>query len=149
MGPKKKATGGGGKKKKKAAKPTVVIDVDDSLPVLMAVDKRVPCLIQTVVCSDLNSLKRLVSHYNYGPVLAKTDVNGSTPIHIAVKKNDLVMLETLLSYPKIAVDARELRAIGGQAALHHACYEGDSCVRVLQMLLASGANPNIKADSAM
>ena len=145
MPPKKKV----GKKKKAVKPPTVGKEMDGKLPVLVAVDQRMAPLLTAVVTSDVQSLKRLVSHYNFGQVLSKTDVNGSTPIHIAVKKNDLLMLESLLSYPTIEIDARELRSIGGHAAIHHACYEGQTYFRVLNMLLASGANPNIKADSTM
>lgn len=111
-----------GKKKKvagkKKAKVPVVIALDNKLPALS--EPRNTALLCTVANSDIRSLERLVVHYDFGKVLSTVDVNGSTPIHIAVKKNDPKTLEKLLSYDSINIDATELPCIGGHTAIHHA-----------------------------
>ena len=37
-----------------------------------------------------------MAHYNYENVLKEVDVNGSTPIHVAVKMNDIDTVQKLL-----------------------------------------------------
>ena len=99
-----------------------------------------------VATSDVRSAVRMVAHYNYSTHLATTDVNGSTPLHIAAKKGDVPMLKLLLSYRKIDPDLKELKMVGGYAAIHHACLEGHAeCV---QVLADNGADVNIKADGS-
>ena len=145
MPPKKKAKGGGGKKKAAAKKPPVVIPPDHKLPVLS--ETRNSVLINTITTADTHSLSRLVAHYDYSNVLSSTDVNGSTPIHVAVKKNDTKILQMLIDYHKVDLNALELHSIGGQSALHHACYFGYA--NIVQILLKAGANPNVKSNSAI
>ena len=91
MGPKKKVG------KKKGGKKKVKIPIDDKLPLLVATDTKVSAINHAVIEGDLSSLKRLVTHYNHGDALKQVDVNGSTPIHLAVKKNDYTMLEGILN----------------------------------------------------
>ena len=141
MPPKKKKAGG--KKKAKAA--PIVIAVDTKLPALS--EPRNTALLCTVANSDIRSLDRLVVHYDFGKVLSTVDVNGSTPIHIAAKKNDPKTLEKLLSYNAINIDAAELPCVGGYTAVHHASL--NNYLKVLELLLDAGANPNIKCISSI
>lgn len=141
MPPKKKVVG----KKKAAKKPPVVIPVDSKLPVLA--DTRNSVLVNSILTADTQSLSRLVAHYDYGSVLSSVDVNGSTPIHTAVQKNDPRVLQLLVNYHKINIDALEIYTVGGQSALHHACSIGKPSI--VQILLTAGANPNIKANSTI
>ena len=146
MPPKKKKSGGGGGKKKKVdKKPALVIPIDDKLPALC--DTKGSVLTDTISSSDTHSLSRLIAHYDYGKALVSTDINGSTPVHIAVKLNDPKMLQLLLSYNKINVNALEVMSIGGYSALHHACLGGH--LNLIEMLLKCGASPNIKSNSTM
>lgn len=141
MAPKKKKVG----TKKKIAKPPPVIAADDKLPALS--NSKTTALIGTVASSDIKSLVRLVAHYDYGKVLDTVDVNGSTPVHIAVKRNDIPTLEKLLSYKVVDINRTELPIVGGYTALHHACLNQHGSI--LQLLLHSGANPNIKCNSVV
>lgn len=143
MPPKKKV--GGGKKKATAKKEPLVIPKDDKLPVLA--DTKNSVLVNTILIADKQSLSRLVAHYDYGSVLATTDVNGSTPIHTAVRRGDLKLTQMLIDYKKTDINALELATIGGQSALHQACTMGN--VEIVRLLLKSGANPNIKCHSAI
>ncbi len=141
MPPKKKKVG----TKKKTAKPPLVIALDNKLPALS--NSKTTALLSTVANSDVQSLVRLVAHYDYDKVLASVDINGSTPVHIATKKNDVKTLEKLLSYRFIDVNALELPVVGGRAAIHLACL--NNYLSVLQMLLHAGASPNLKCNSAI
>jgi ankyrin repeat protein len=144
---KKKGTG----KKKASARPTekIVIPPDSKLPALVSADPRNAALLHTVASSDIRSLDRLVTHFGFKPMLNTVDVNGSTPIHIAAKKNDCVTLQAVLKYGTINIDARELRVIGGHGAVHIACNGGPPSIQVLELLLSNGANPNIKSESTI
>ena len=142
MPPKKKSTS---KKKAGTKKAPLVIPPDNKLPVLAATKNSV--LVNTIAFADPHSLSRLVAHYDYAPVLSTVDVNGSTPIHIAVKKNDSKMVQQLVDYHKINLDALEIHAVGGQSALHQACISGNTTI--MEILLKAGANPNIKSNSTI
>jgi ankyrin repeat protein len=142
MPAKKKA---GTKKKSTAKKAPLVIPPDDKLPVLANLKNSV--LANTISFADPHSLSRLIAHYDYDSALATVDVNGSTPIHTAVKKNDVKVVQMLIDYRKINLDALEIHAVGGQSALHYACLGGNP--RILEALLKGGANPNIKSDSTI
>jgi len=141
MPPKKKVS----TKKKAVKKPPLVIPPDSKLPVLS--DTRNSVLVNSILTRDTQSLSRLVAHYDYSSVLATVDVNGSTPIHTAVQKNDPKIVQQLVDYRKINIDALEINTVGGQSALHHACSIGNPTV--VQILLGAGANPNIKAHSTI
>mmetsp|Transcript_23031 Transcript_23031/g.49845 ORF Transcript_23031/g.49845 Transcript_23031/m.49845 type:complete len:237 (+) Transcript_23031:225-935(+) len=142
MPPKKKT--GVKKKIKKAAAP-VVIPIDDKLPVLS--DTKVSVLSNTISMGDTGTLARLVEHYNYGSALCSTDVNGSTPLHIAVKRDDPKFVQMLADYKKIDLNAKELLCVGGLTALHHACMQG--LPKIVQILLKAGASPNVRSHSAV
>jgi ankyrin repeat protein len=141
MPPKKKAA----KKPKGAKKAPIVIPTDDKLPPLANAKNSV--LVNTISFADSQSLSRLVAHYDFGSALSTVDVNGSTPIHTAVRKGDPKMLQQLLDYHKINIDALEIHAVGGQSALHQACVSGDP--RLVEILLRCGANANIKSNSTI
>lgn len=143
MPPKLKKKVGG--KKKVAKKPVLVIPIDTKLPVLA--DTRNSVVVNSIFSADTQSLSRLVAHYDYGNVLSTVDVNGSTPIHSAVQKNDPKIVQMLVDYNKVNIDALEIHTIGGQSALHRACNNGNPII--VQILLKGGANPNIKANSTI
>lgn len=141
MPPKKKKIT---KKKKAAVKKAVEIPEDNKLP-LMPNNKNAT-IVHAVATSDVQCLNRLVAHYNYGNNLNSVDLNGSTPLHIAVKKNDPKMLQALIFHKKIDVNALEVPSIGGYAALHHACLGG--FLNMMQILISQArANVNIRCNS--
>ena len=90
----------------------------------------------------------MATHYNYAENIPQSDINGSTVLHIAARKGDKQMLLHLLSvYPVMGeiIDQREKKCVGGYAALHHACLNGNKeCTKILLM---AGADVNIQADS--
>ncbi len=143
MPPKKKKGSSG--TKKKATKLPLIIPPDNKLPALA--NPKTTALLCTVANSDVQSLVRLVAHYDYGKVLNTVDINGSTPIHIATKLNNLNTLKTLIDYNAININATELQIVGGYTAVHHACLSNFKTV--LQFLLVSGANPNVKCNSVI
>lgn len=141
--PPKKKTGTKKKKKVVAKKPVIVIPPDSKLPQLA--DAKNSALMHTIAIADINSMNRLVAHYNYEETLKTTDINGSTPMHMAVKKNDTRMVDALLSFNKIDLNVLELPIVGGYSAVHHACLLGHH--EVLIQLLKAGADPNLKCNS--
>jgi ankyrin repeat protein len=143
MPPKKKTTKK--PKKKGSRKALIIIKEDNQLPPLH--DAKNTTIMFTVANSDIQSLNRLITHYDYGKYLSSTDINGSTVIHNAVKKRDMKMLTTLLSYNQVDLDALEGRIVGGHAAIHHACLDGLS--EILAELLKHGASVNIKSNSSV
>jgi hypothetical protein len=103
-----------------------------------------------VATSDIRTLNSLTTHYNYKEVLPLSDINGSTALHLAVRKGDRQMVYYLLStFPEIGqnIDAREKKCVGGYAPLHHSCLNGDK--EVTKLLLMAGADVNIQADSSL
>jgi hypothetical protein len=143
MPPKKKLKKkSNGSLKKSVSQPTVPV----TLPPLALVDTRVSALNYSVVQSDKKSIRRLIEAYNYSEVLNKVDGNGSTPLHVAAKLGDENMLKTLLSYRAIDINQREFKEIGGFAAIHYACSEGND--RALKLLCEAGADVNLKCDNA-
>lgn len=147
MPPKKKKVG----KKKKSTKeknPAARgISAEEALPPVLP-DPRTQAVMFTVANSDVRALASMTTHYHFREAITSTDVNGSTAIHLAVRKGDHATLHHLLStYADLGaqVDAREKRCVGGYAALHHACLNGNKiCAR---LLLLAGADVNIQADS--
>ena len=143
----KKVKGTKGKKKSKKTSVSSLakrLAGDVHLPPITNV--RTATLQATVISEDAPSLQRLVAHYDYEKDLTSVDINGSTLLHIAIKKSDLLMLEQLLNYRRIDVNALEAPSIGGLSALHLACQ--GNVRRAVDVLLRAGANPNIKSRSA-
>lgn len=148
MPPKKKKAGG--KKKAAVAKlPKPIIPPDNKLPQLVAVDTTTATIMHSVSTGDIRTMDRLIAHYNMRKGLDSKDINGSTPIHLAVKKNDQNALLGVLKYESVDIDALELRVIGGYSALHHACLIGNDAKKIMEVLLEHGANPNIKSNSTI
>ena len=89
----------------------------------------------------------MVSHFDYREVIGQGDINGSTAIHLATRKGDARMLNYLLGYPEMLniIDNREMKCVGGYAAIHHACLAGNSIC--LELLVKAGCDVNIHADS--
>lgn len=148
MPPKKKK----GKQKGKHhvdGKPEVKSTLPIIVPPPVVPDKSTTVINFAVGISDTRSVTRLIEHYNFDPVLTKTSVNDgiATPIHFAAKKGDSKMLKLLLSYKTIDVNKLECRALGGYAAIHYAVLEGHD--EVVRCLAESGANLNLKCDSAV
>lgn len=104
-------------------------------------------LLYAVNSSDRDTVARLIYHYDYINELDTIDENGSTLIHLAVKRNDISMVNQLLQYQRINLDRIEKRAIGGYSALHHACLQNNQ--QMTQLLLENGANPSIQSDSEL
>lgn len=151
MPPKKKGgsvSSGGSKKKgkgKKGSKLPIVIPKEVVLPPITTV--RCATLHATIINHDVKSLERLVAHYEYGSSLKEMDSNGSTLVHMAVKKRDNAMLQRLLEYQTVPLNVQEASLVGGQTALHHACAMNN--IQAVQMLLHAGASPNIKSRSTI
>lgn len=152
MPPKKKGgsvSSGGSKKKgkgkKKSATGPIVIPTEVVLPPITSV--RCATLQATIVNHDVKSLERLVAHYQYGGSLKEADSNGSTLLHMAVKKRDNPMLQRLLEYQTVPLNNQEASIIGGHTALAHACALNN--IQGVHMLLQAGASPNIKSRSTI
>jgi len=95
-------------------------------------------------------MNSLTTHYNYKEVVPASDINGSTALHLAVRKGDRQMVHYLLStYAEIGqnIDVREKKCVGGYASLHHSCLNGDK--EVTKLLLLAGADVNVMADSSL
>jgi ankyrin repeat protein len=141
MPPKKSKSPGKGKKKKSLSrkrgnsKTKVIAQLDEkdcALPQIS--NNRNQAITSAVIQSDLRSLTRLVTHYHYDDVLNATDFNGSTPLHLACRKGDVIMTEKLLSYSKIDVNILEKPSSGGYSALHHACALGRVRLMVISII---------------
>jgi ankyrin repeat protein len=104
-------------------------------------------LLWAVSSSDRDAVARLVYHYDYGSELDTLDENGSTLIHLAVKRSDVTMVQQLLQYRRIDLDRLEKRSIGGYSALHHACMQNNQ--QLVQLLLENGASPSVQSDSEL
>ena len=145
MPPKKKKGGG---KKKAAAEPVVKV-ADVSLPPIPSA--KTSSLMFAVTNATPSTVGRLVGLFNYGSSLTAVDMNNSTPVHIAAKRGDALMLEKLLSFKEVDVakliNAWEATSVGGYAAIHHVCALGH--VDALKVLLKHGALMNIKTQSLL
>lgn len=103
-------------------------------------------LLAAVGTSAVDSVLRLIHHYDCEQVLKECDVNGSTALHIASKRGDIKMMNKLLEYKtKLNIDALEKSIVGGLSSVHHACR--GQFQDVLTALLRAGANPNIQANN--
>lgn len=150
MPPKKKggSVSSGGSKRKKGkskSKVPIVIPTEVILPPITSI--RCATLQSTIVNHDVKSLERLVAHYEYGRNLKEADANGSTLLHMAVKRGDNNMLHRLLEYQTIPLSSQEATPVGGQTALHYACAMNN--IVAVQLLLQAGASPNIRSRSSI
>ena len=150
MPPKKRSASKGKKKggKKKGAKPKVVAglsELDLALPLIPSAQAQV--VQSACAASDGRTLMRMVDHYNGNAYLKEVDCNGSSPLHLAIRNNDIPLTNKLLSYEAIDVNKLEMRGMGGYTALHLACSKG--ITSVVETLLKHGADIHIKADSAL
>lgn len=140
----------GGKKKKKVGgkkgggkKEHVATESDLRLPPVT--DVKCATLQAAVINRDVSSLDRLVAHYNYEKSLQLRDANGSTLIHIAIRRRDMPTLQTLLNYKTINLNVQESPTVGGHTALQVACQT--NYIPAVDLLLRAGADPNIKSDN--
>mmetsp|Transcript_10363 Transcript_10363/g.9995 ORF Transcript_10363/g.9995 Transcript_10363/m.9995 type:complete len:256 (-) Transcript_10363:217-984(-) len=154
MPPKKKGSKSpGGKKKKSLSRKrggsvkvkAQLNDADCALPQIS--NNRNQAIIGAVASSDVKSLSRMVTHYHYDDVINAPDFNGSTPLHLACRKGDLIMTQKLLSYSKIDVNILEKLSMGGYSALHHACALGS--IEAIKLLIENGADIDSKANSPL
>jgi ankyrin repeat protein len=138
-----------GKVAKKKTKSSDIMKKLAEAPVTLPPITNVRCatLQAAVINEDVSSLQRLVAHYDYERNLTAVDINGSTLIHIAIKKEDQPMLERLISFQRIDLNALESSLIGGHTALHVACEMNQR--RAVDALLRAGASLNIRANSAI
>jgi hypothetical protein len=148
MAGKKKVAGGkkkGGKKAGGKEKPKAgLAEGDLVLPIIPTIKgAAAQC---SVALSDTRTLTRMVEHYNYSAALQEVGANGSTLLHLSARKNAVDMLEKLLQYKLIDVNALELRSMGGFSAIHLCCINGNA--DAVRALLNAGADMHIKADSA-
>lgn len=139
-GKKKKGSGGG-----KGAKAKVHVQTESDRRLPPITDVRCATLQAAIIMSDQTSFDRLVAHYNHGSSLALLDANGSSLIHIAVKRRDISMLQTILSHNKIDINLTESPTVGGHTALFVAC--ASNFPRAVEILLKSGANPDVKSNN--
>ena len=80
--PPKKKKGGKSKKGSKSSDSKKGYVEEIVLPPL--VSEKTSTLIYSVVTSDIPTVSRLVSSYNYMPSLQDVDLNGSTPLHLGI-----------------------------------------------------------------
>ena len=108
MGPKKKKGSGEKKAKKEHVEPKPYVT-----PVILPpiTEARGQTMQFAVATSDCRSLTRMLHHYNFSNQLDVTDVNNSTPLHIAAKKGDVNMLKLLLSYGKSSESNKFTRTV--------------------------------------
>ncbi|KAJ8919027.1 hypothetical protein NQ315_016932 [Exocentrus adspersus] len=92
-------------------------------------------VLRAVVEGNLDAVKAMIES---GKSVNINDNNGNTPLHIAVIKNNLKILEYLLSRYDIIVNVRNFR---GETPLYEAVKIGH--LTSTKMLIAAGANVNI------
>lgn len=147
MGPKKKSA----KKKKGASGPSLKdAKAADVIGLPTIPTAKTLTLLNCVGTGDTKTLTRMVYHYDHGKELMTMDANHSTPLHMAAKKGDRDTVERLLSFSgdfPMNLNGVEIAKVGGYAPIHHACAGGH--VRVLELLLRAGANPNIQTNSSL
>ena len=138
-------------KKKKHGRSKSPARVKKEIPVVLPPlpSAKTNALMYTVCKGDAVEVNKLVTHYNYSDTLNTVDINGSTALHLAVKKGDEKMVDQLLSFHEAAstINRCEKRLIGGYTALHLAAMEGH--VNIVSKLIQRGATVNIKADSTL
>ena len=119
MPPKKAKGKGEGKKKKKSSgkeKPKPgLFESDLLLPVIPSSQGQ--ALQSSVKNGDARTMTRMVEHYNCLEVLREADANGSSPIHLSCRKNDIDLTTKLLSYGVVDVNRLELRIMGGLSGM--------------------------------
>ena len=146
---KSKSPGKKGKKKgsKSPAPKQRLFEADLALPLIPSASAA--GFQAAVISQDVRTVSRVVEHYSGGSLafLKEVDANGSTPLHLAVRNNDPLLVKKLLGYQLIDVNLCETRALGGHAAVHIACASGFD--KVLQLLLDAGVDTHVKADSAL
>ena len=147
MGPKKKSV----KKKKGSSGPSLKdAKAADVIALPTIPSAKTLNLLNCVGVGDGKTLTRMVYHYDHGRELSQKDANHSTPLHMAAIKGDADTTERLLSFGgefPMNLDAVEIAKVGGYAPIHHACAGGH--VKVLQLLLRAGADPNIQTNSSL
>jgi hypothetical protein len=139
----KKKKGGGSKDKGAKTKIHVPTESDRRLPPIT--DVKCATLQATIIMGDPTSFDRLVGHYNHASSLPTVDANGSSLIHICVKKRDFSMLRTILSHNKIDLNITESPTVGGHTALFVAC--ATNFPQAVDILLKAGANPDVKSNN--
>lgn len=91
-------------------------------------------IFELIENSDYDAIKREIDSFD----LECVNDDGDTPLHYAVKNEDIELLEILLGYvPDIDVENEE-----GETALHLAVKTSD--IDLVQMLIDSGANIDVK-----
>lgn len=139
------------KKKKHGRSKSPVRAVKKEIPIVLPPipSAKTNALMYTVCQGDALEVNKLVTHYNYAESLNTVDVNGSTALHLAVRKGDEKMVEQLLAFPQSAstINRCEKRGVGGYTALHIAAKEGH--VNIVSILIKRGAMINAKADSIL
>lgn len=138
--------GKSGKKKKSSDKSKEPVQKFQAVVTLPPITQpRCATLQTTIITHDTTTFNRLIAHYDYEKDLTTIDANGSSLIHIAVKKKDESMLNSLLSFKKININILEYPNLGGYSALHHACM--NNFVKGVELLVDGGANADIKCNN--
>jgi hypothetical protein len=147
MPPKKKRSSSkkGSKKVGKEKPKAALFESDLALPIIPL--PQAQGILGAVACSDVRTVTRLIQHYNCTDYLKETDANGSTPLHIATRRNDISLTIKLLSFGNIDINKTEVRTMGGLTALHLACANGSE--KLVEALIKEGADIHLKSDSAL
>lgn len=140
------------KKKSKEKKPKDVeakplLVVAPILPDIQLPSPKTQTLLFTVATGEMDSLSRLVGHYDHSSSLNTTDLNGSNPLHVATRAGNIEIVKKLLTYRNVPVDSTESASVGGYSALHIACKM--EFFGIVQVLLDAGADPNLKSQSSL
>lgn len=91
-------------------------------------------IFELIENGDYNAIREEITNFD----LEEVNVNGDTPLHYAVKKEDYDLLGILLSYvPDIDVENED-----GDTSLHLAVKTSE--IELVQMLLDYGASVEVK-----
>jgi hypothetical protein len=138
-----------GKSEKSALPPPLKLAPSPTpvLPILCSPQPKTQALLFTAVSGEVNSLTRMIGHYDCLGSLASVDLNGSTALHLAVRKDNVEIVRKLLGYPNTPLNAFENTNVGGHAALHIAC--SNNSIEIVKILVDAGADLNLLSKSAL
>jgi ankyrin repeat protein len=110
-------------------------------------ETKIQTLHYAIAKGEMKDVLRMIHHYNFRKILSLTDSNGSNALHIATRRGDVAMVETILNFHEIDVNSQEKRNVGGYSALHLSCKLG--LCDVVYTLLQHDAEINQSSNSTL